>query len=49
MNTKLVTAQIRVKTELLLSRTAMNQYCLSKTIVHSTSFQEILIITGPAK
>lgn len=49
MNTKLATAQSRVKTGLLLSRIVMNQDCLSKIIVHSTSFQEILIITGSVK
>ena len=49
MNTKLDTAQIRVKTELLLFRSATNLVCLSKIIVHSISFHETLIITGSAK
>ncbi|MFR8348715.1 MAG: hypothetical protein ACLVAV_05215 [Clostridium sp.] len=49
MNTKLATAQIRVKIGLLLFRTATNLDCLSKITAHSTSFQETLIITGFVK
>lgn len=49
MNTKLATAQIRVKNWAAIIRSATNLVCLSKIIVHSISFYETLIITGSAK
>ena len=49
MNTKLATAQIRVKNWTAIIQTATNLDCLSKITAHSTSFQETLIITGFVK
>lgn len=50
MNTKLATAQIRVKNwAAYYSGAQSNLVCLSKIIVHSISFHETLIITGSAK
>lgn len=50
MNTKLATAQIRVKNwAAIIQELHLNLVCLSKIIVHSISFHETLIITGSAK
>ena len=49
MNTKLATAQIRVKNWAAIIQERNESVCLSKIIVHSISFHETLIITGSAK
>ena len=48
MNTKLATAQIRVKNWAAIIQ-ERNESGLSKINVHSISFHETLIITGSAK